>query len=203
MNTKRSYQRRAPVAPQITSDQRLMEPTPMADAQDQQSERPPMRAAMREDDPRARAAARTAELRGHIGDLDEGGDDFYVNPSDVPDGWAYEWKRKTVLNQEDPAYQVQLARVGWQPVPASRHPAYMPGDAKYATIERKGMVLMERPQEIVDEARARELRRARAQVHQKEEQLNAAPAGQFERANKDSSLVKVKKSYEAMPIPAD
>jgi hypothetical protein len=39
------------------------------------------------------------------------------------------------------------------------------------------------------------------QVRAKEEQLAATPAGQFERANKDNSLVKVKKSYEAMPIP--
>jgi len=31
--------------------------------------------------------------------------------------------------------------------------------------------------------------------------LNAAPSGQFERQNKENSLVKVKKSYEAVPIP--
>ena len=35
-------------------------------------ERPAMRPAMREDDPRARAAARAAQLREHVGDLDEG-----------------------------------------------------------------------------------------------------------------------------------
>jgi hypothetical protein len=165
------------------------------------AERPPMREALREEDPRARAARRAAEIRGNIGSLDEGSDDFYIDQNSVPDGWSYEWKRKTVLGQEDPAYQVQLARTGWEPVPAARHPAYMPDNGNYTTIERKGMVLMERPKELTDEAKMVELKKARNQVRQKEQQLNSAPDGQFGRNNKDAPLVKVAKSYEAMPIP--
>lgn len=141
------------------------------------------------------AAARAAALREH-GGLDEDGiDEFYVNPSDIPDGWAYEWKRDTVLNQEDPAYQVSLARAGWEPVPADRHPSYMP-KGKFDSIRRKGMVLMERPQVIVDEARERELRKARDQVQVKEAQLNSTPDGQFGR---DDPRVKpkIKRGYEA------
>lgn len=157
---------------------------------------------MRDEDPRARAAQRAAELRGHRGDEDmDASDEFYVDPQDVPDGWSYEWKRKTVLGAEDPAYQVALARAGWEPVPASRHPSYMPMDGHFTTIERKGMILMERPAEISEEARNRELRKARIQVRSKEEQLGAAGPGQFERNNKDASLVKIGKSYEAIPIP--
>ena len=155
----------------------------------------------REEDPRTRAARRAAELRDHLGDSDEGTDDFFISKSDIPQGWAYEWKRKTVMGAEDPAYQVALARAGWEPVPASRHPAYMPSGTDYATIERKGMILMERPLEINEEAHARELRKARNQVRHKEDQLNAAGAGEFERTNKDKSLVKVRKSYESIPIP--
>jgi hypothetical protein len=49
--------------------------------------------------------------------------------------------------------------------------------------------------------RAAELRRARLQVRAKEEQLTAAPQGQFERSNKGNDLVKVKKGYEAISIP--
>lgn len=167
------------------------------------SERPEMRPSMREEDPRVRAARRAAELRDHLGNMDESPDDFYIPASDVPAGWTYEWKRKTLLGQEDPAYQVQLAQRGWEPVPAYRHPSYMPVGYKGATIERKGMILMERPLEITQEARDFEIRKARNQVRQKEAQLAGAPEGQFERNNKDSSLVKVKKSYEAMPIPKD
>lgn len=159
------------------------------------------RPAMREEDPRARAARRAAELRNHLGDMDEGNDEFFINPEDVPDGWVYEWKRKTILGAEDPAYQVSLARAGWEPVPTSRHPSYMPDTGHYPVIERKGMILMERPAEIHEEARARDYRKATNQVRVKEGQLQAADAGHFERSNKDQSLVKVRKSYEAIPIP--
>ena len=162
-----------------------------------------LRPTMREEDPRTRAARRAAEIRNHLGSMDEGTDDFYIDPQDVPEGWAYEWKRKTLLGQEDPAYQVQLARMGWEPVPASRHPAYMPDNGRHATIERKGMILMERPLELSEEARNLELRKARQQVRSKEEQLNAAPQGHFDRNNKNASLVKVGKSYEAIPVPKD
>ncbi len=166
--------------------------------------RPEMRPTMREEDPRARAARRAAELRDHRnGDMDEGVDEFYIDPSDIPEGWSYEWKRRTVLGAEDPAYQVALARAGWEPVPTSRHPSYMPMGGDYPFIERKGMILMERPLEITDEARNAELRKARMQVRQKEAQLNSAESGHFERANKDQSLVKVRKSYEAIPIPEE
>jgi hypothetical protein len=160
-----------------------------------------IRAPMREEDPRTRAARRAAELRDHLGDLDEGTDDFYINPSDIPPGWDYEWKRKLLLGAEDPAYQVALARAGWEPVPTSRHPSYMPNQGSHPIIERKGMVLMERPSEISDEARAIELRKARNQVRQKEAQLNSAEGGQFERSNKDQSLVNIRKSYDSIPIP--
>lgn len=165
--------------------------------------RPNVRPPMNPEDPRERAARRAAEVRGHIGVMDEGTDDFYIDSTIIPDGWSYEWKTRTVMGAEDPAYQVALARKGWEPVPASRHPELMPVNSKDAIITRKGMVLMERPLELTEEARSIENRRARNQVRAKEEQLSAAPAGQFERSNKDSPLIKVKKSYEAMPIPKE
>lgn len=150
-----------------------------------------------------RAARRAAELRGHAGNLDEGTDDFYIPVHYIPDGWSYEWKMKSVLGAEDPAYAVSIARKGWEPVPASRHPSMMPEGNKYQTIERKGMILMERPLEITDEARRIERRKAVNQVRQKEEQLNSAPQGQFDRNNKDAPLARVRKGYEPMPIPEE
>lgn len=164
--------------------------------------RQPMRPPLREDDPRARAAKRAAEVRGNIGSLDEGVDDFYINPAEIPDGWTYEWKRKTIAGQEDPAYAVALARMGWEPVPADRHPSMMPTGGKYATIERKGMVLMERPKELSDEARMIELKKARQQVNNKKSQLGSAPDGQFGREHA-SVQPKISTSYEPMPIPKD
>jgi len=166
--------------------------------------RPQMRpeATSAEESPRDRAARKAAELRAHRnGEMDDGTDEFFVEPGIIPDGWTYEWKTKTILGAEDPAHQVKLARDGWEAVPASRHPEMMPAGYKGVEITRKGMVLMERPSEITEEVRTLELRRARLQVRAKEEQLSAAPAGHFERSNKGNELSKIKKGYEAMPIP--
>lgn len=160
-----------------------------------------MRPQVREEDPRARAARRAAEIRNHSNPDDEGVDEFYIDPNIIPPGWDYEWKRRTVWNEENASYQVQLQLKGWEPVPASRHPQYMPDGNRHSIIERKGMVLMERPTEISEAARQAEMRKARMQVRAKEEQLNHAPSGTFDRANKDSSLLKINRSYEPIPVP--
>lgn len=163
-------------------------------------ERPSMRPSLREDDPRAAAARRAAEIRGHLGNMDEGTDEFRT--PDAPPGWEYEWKRKTLLGQEDPAYQVQLARMGWDHVPTNRHPEMMPSQGSHPTIERKGMVLMQRPAVISDEARAADLRRARNQVRVKEQQLNAAPDGTLTRDHA-SVRPQISKGYSPIPVPKD
>lgn len=165
------------------------------------SSRPALRAEMRESDPRAAAAKRAAEIRGHLGSLDDGTDEF-VAPS-APDGWTYEWKRKTILGQEDPAHQVHLARTGWEPVETSRHPEMMPGQGSHPTIERKGMVLMQRPSVITDEVRQIELSRARSQVRTKEEQLSGTPEGGLGHREHAQVRPKIGKSFEAMPVPKD
>lgn len=163
-------------------------------------DRPAMRPAMREEDPRVAAARRAAEIRGHIGNLDEGTDDFRAPTP--PDGWTYEWKRRTVMGQEDPAYQVQLARMGWEAVPTGRHPEMMPHAGNHPHIERKGQVLMMRPSVISDESRQIELRKARAQVKHKEQQLHATPEGTMTR---DDARVRptISKSYDPIPVPKD
>lgn len=155
---------------------------------------PPRKIAV--EDPRARAAKRAEELREHLGDLDQGSDEFYVDPKVIPPGWDYEWKRVSILGQEDPSYATQIARAGWEPVPVSRHIDMMPTNHKGTTIDRKGCRLMERPKEITDEVRNIEHRRAREQVRQKEAQLAGAPAGTFDRP-----LAQVKKSYGPIDIP--
>jgi hypothetical protein len=162
----------------------------------------------REEDPRVRAARRALELREHWGSdsQPEGEDKFYIDPRMIPPGWSYEWKMHTVLNAESPAYQVQIANAGWESVPAYRHPQLMPDAYKGMTIDRDGMRLMERPAEITEASKARELRKARAQVGDKEAQLYGAPAGEnspFATDNKGSPLVKLGKSYEAMKIPRE
>jgi hypothetical protein len=149
-----------------------------------------------------RARRRSAAVRENMGDMDQGIDEFYIDPRDIPEGWSYEWKTNTVIGQPNPAYQVQLQRMGWDPVPAERHPHMMPVGDKSGIVERKGMVLMERPLDLTEEAKAIEMRRARQQIQNKQEQLGQAQPGHFERNNKDNPLVKIKKGYEPVQIPS-
>ena len=161
--------------------------------------RQPMRAEMREIDPRTAAAKRAADILGNIGQADEGQDDFRTPKA--PDGWTYEWKRKTLFNQEDPAYMTSLLRTGWESVPSRRHPEMMPLGTSTA-IERKGMILMERPEEVTRQFQEADKRRARLQMRAKEEQLGSAPQGQFGRDHAQAAP-KINKSYAPMPIPKD
>jgi len=154
----------------------------------------------REEDPRARAARRALELREH-GGLEQSTDKFYIDPRVIPDGWSYEWRTLTIWGKEDPSYAVNLAQKGWESVPRTRHPEMMPEHHAGNTIVRDGQMLMERPKEITDEAKAKEYRAARDQVRAKESQLSGAPAGQFERDNKGAPMASVKKSYETIKIP--
>jgi hypothetical protein len=161
-----------------------------------------MRSEVREEDSRARAARRAAEIRGHIGDMDQGVDEFFVEPSIIPEGWTYEWKRQSILGQEDATHQIHLARMGWEAVPARRHPGMMPASWTKGTIERKGMILMERPTEVVEEARRIQNKAAKDQVRAKEAQIAGAPDGTMTRDHAQTRP-KINKSFEAIPIPKE
>jgi hypothetical protein len=157
-----------------------------------------VRPSLREDDSRALAAKRTAEIRGNLSDLDDGLDEFAAPPA--PEGWSYEWKRKSSMNMEDLSHMNHVRRKGWTPVPVERHPEMMHIGAE-GSIERKGMLLMERPEEITLDAKAKELIMARRQVQIKEGQMTSS-AGLLGR--EDSQLApRLKKSYEPIPIPND
>lgn len=127
-------------------------------------------------------------------------DRFAIPLEEIPPGTSYEWKRKTVLNAGDPAYDVLMREQGWLPVDVKRHPDFMPPGWQGA-IERDGMILMERPQQLTDEARQEEQANARMMVRSKEEQMGIAQSGQFDRRNGNSSLSKVSRSIEPMEIP--
>jgi hypothetical protein len=164
--------------------------------------RPPQRPDMRPEGnaDAERAAARALELL-ESGTLDQAHNDkFHIDPAVIPDAWTYEWKRNTIYNQEDPSYQVELVRMGWEPVPAERHPEMMPKGWRGATIEREGMVLMQRPEEITRRVRAMDRREAQQQVDIGQKFGNA-PEGQFERRHQGESLLSVKRHMEPMPIP--
>ena len=160
--------------------------------------RPPMR----KEYSLAAAEARFNQIIGHVGSVDEGVDEFYIDRSKIPPGWDMEWKTKTVLGAEDPAQMVSYARMGWEPVPLHMFPEMMPDGWRGNTIERKGMILMMRPKKVTDMVRQADAKRARDAIRAKEAQLASAPDGQFTRDHSQAKP-KIGKSYEPMPIPQD
>lgn len=146
------------------------------------------------------AALRAQELRDKMRDdsMDPTMyDEFYIDPRKIPEGWDYNWKRESIAGMTDQDHMIEMRGLGWEPVDARRHPEMMPTGYSGA-IRKKGMILMERPLEISEIAKARETAVARELVSQKEKALGIAPSGTFER---DKSKTGVRKSYEPMNIP--
>lgn len=159
----------------------------------------PVRAAPRAIDPRAEADRYVAEYDIHNADNYEGPDKYHIDENIIPPGWDYNWKRFTIYNQQDPSYQVALARGGWRAVPTNRHPELMPqGSPGEAPIVHDGLMLMERPLELSNRARIKDRRDADAAVKAKEQQAGHAPAGQLDRVQPS-----IKKSYAPIPVQAD
>ena len=161
-----------------------------------------MRPAMRSEDPRRDAAERAKEIMGSVSNFGDTVDKFWFDPSKVPDGWHYEWKEYMVMGKIDPSRQIELARTGWEAVPASRHPGEMPAGSTDPFIIRDGVRLMERPMEVTEMARKFESRAARDQMRNKREQLEGgAAAGVFDATNNGDRLSRVKSSYRPTEIP--
>lgn len=125
----------------------------------------------------------------------QGADEFAFDMDQIPEGMTYEWKRIETLGARDPSYEVLMAEQGWTPVPLTRHPNYMPKDFT-GPIMRKGLMLMERPDYLTEEARREAERDAFEVVRTKEEQLGMTPSGTLPRKG-----AQVSKSFEPMEIP--
>jgi hypothetical protein len=123
-------------------------------------------------------------VEGHDGErlsrtrLDDGGDPFHVPPEIIPAGWEYQWCTDSVNgNREVVSDQALLFwENGWRPVPASRHPGRFTAAGTKGKILRGGMVLMERPKALCDEARAEMVAKAKKQMSDRDESLMGGKA---------------------------
>jgi len=84
-----------------------------------------------------------------------GTDRLYIDPSMVPDGWSWEWKRCKLHNMEqneDSAYMLGLQHNGWEPVLAENFPLLFTKQGTTGPIVVDGLMLMERPLELTRQA---------------------------------------------------
>lgn len=127
-------------------------------------------------------------------------DKFYVDPRKIPDGVSYEYKRISCLGQSDPFYEQDLAANHWTPVPASRHPDLMAGSSS-GDIVREGLMLMERPSYLTEEARSEDAHEARERVNSQKQRVAQTPEGTLSRDADERVLPRLRTHREAMPIP--
>ena len=109
---------------------------------------------------------------------------------------SIEWKRHTLLGQQDPAYEMELKRKGWLPVQSHMMPGMMPPGYK-GPIVRDGMMLYERPQELTDEARHEAITEAFEVIRTTEKRLGIASPGEATRDHPDAQP-RIVKTYEPL-----
>lgn len=150
----------------------------------------------------AAALARAKEIREGTAYSREAANEFDLPLEIIPEGWSYEWKRHSVYGQIDNDNAMEMYRTGWQAVPAKRHPELMPVGYVGDTIQRKGLVLMERPLVLTMEARERTQQEARRAVADKEASLGQTPAGTMPRDADARTKPRVQTEFYR-EIPAD
>ncbi len=101
------------------------------------------------------------EIRGRDGQIltrrptGTSANQFHVPESLMEAGWSMQWVRAECLGKADPANITDHMENGWTPVPASRKgfsEFFRTGGAEH--IEREGLILMERPVQLTEQALA-------------------------------------------------
>lgn len=169
--------------------------------------RPPLRkdavTEMRADDPRAAAERRAQELLngGALDTIDEA-DEYWIDPKYIPDGWSWEWKRYSVINEIQQSHINSLKRTGWEFVSPDKYPI-MP--ASNGVIVHRGNALMERPASITQMIMDRDRRAANLQVEMKAAQIEGKArekiGSDYSLTNRGEKIGQLKKSYSPMAVP--
>jgi hypothetical protein len=125
--------------------------------------------------------------------------DIGVNPFEVPEQyreerWDYQWCRSTCFGKPDDANINRMQDTGWRPVMRSQMPGFMTTGRETGSdgaIEHEGLVLMERPLGMTEEARE-EHRRENARLEQQQYQKfdMAAPKGSHFETRRDQRRIR-------------
>ena len=104
------------------------------------------------------------------------GDHFEIPQKLIPKGWSYQWIPVTVAGNAEVVADTNhvMHQQGWRPVPAERYAGVLvPKGAKGAFIRGQQM-LVERPAQLTEEARAEDIYNARKLISDRNESLKLA-----------------------------
>jgi hypothetical protein len=130
-------------------------------------------------------------------------DEFFVPVEEIPEGLTYEWKRFSVNGLEDPYYLAQMREQGFEPVPPSRHPTWVPPGYNAPSIIKSGMILMDRPVELTRQARDEAEIAAGKQIREAEQRLGKTAAGEMTRDDPRVAPKVVKEIGRMVPMTVE
>lgn len=127
----------------------------------------------------SRAAARgSAVVTGRNGEVlsrkrTSTNDIFHIPPELIPEGWEYQWCAVTIVGNSEILMDqnLMMAENGWRPVPSDRYPGRFMPEGHKGNITRGGQLLMERPAQLCEEARAEDVRNAKQLISDRNDAL--------------------------------
>ena len=130
-----------------------------------------------------RVSARTRsdgrlEVVGHNGEVLSRtrtfvGDIFEIPKEMIPPGWSYQWNSVSISGNSDILLDQNhmMHQNGWRPVPAERYAGTLVPKGATGNIIRGQQLLMERPEQLTQEARQEDLRNANQLISDRNESL--------------------------------
>ena len=143
------------------------------------------------DKPRVRTRTRNAMLNSNP---------FELPMDEIPEGSSYEWKRFSTIGEEDHFYLAEMRRQGWEPVESRRHPTWVPKGYDKPNIIRGGLILMERPIELTEEARREVRDQSKQRMIEAEQRLGMTPKDTLTRQHPDIKNRVIKEWGRAVPV---
>lgn len=156
------------------------------------------------DNPRETMPTEEGQLKRLVRTKKGVGSEFDIDPRLVPEGMTWEWKREENVGKVDAPYMASLMSNHWHAVDASRvGNMALPGQT--GPFKHGGLVLMERPSYLSEEARQEELDAAFGRAREVERQMGVSNPNELPRfTGRRPGDKAVKRTYEAhtrMRIP--
>lgn len=148
------------------------------------------------------AAAERPPMRERKRRRPVGMDEFDIPKEMIPDNETWEWKNFSIAGKDDPFYVQGMRENGWEPVDATKCRDLVP-PGYTGPVMKKGMILMERPKHLTEEAHEEQRQLAMNQVETRVQYLADAPPGTAPRNINPKTVPNIRRNFGRAEIPID
>ena len=123
-----------------------------------------------------RAPKQRTRTKGGLGTI-QLSHDTYLNRDVIPPDTSVEWKLFTAVGQEYPGYLQSMRKQGWEPANPQEHPEWfnLPPNYPHQSVIVEGLIAMERPMWMTQEARQEMREAATEQIAVAKQRLGMTP----------------------------